>query len=248
MREMTAALVVGVLVAAGAPAETPDEVIARYLAARGGSEKVAAVRTVRLQGKLGDAPMTVELSRPDKMRVEISFPKGTLLRIYNSGTAWQINPFAVDKGVVTLSGEDLRYASEEADEDAFVDYRAKGHRVEVVGGEEVEGHAAIRLRVTLRNGDVHDDVFDVATGLKLKWEAARHLGNSEVVLESFFSDYRPVGGVLFPFRIESGRKGDRRSQALAFESIEVNVPLATNRFDKPAAPPVAVRHGSPPSR
>ncbi len=50
--------------------------------------------------------------------------------------------------------------------------------------------------------------------------------------ESYFSDYRKIGGLWFPFRIESGA-GGRVTQTIAFDKVELNPPIADSRFEMP---------------
>jgi hypothetical protein len=79
------------LIAAPAPAQTADEIIAKYVKTVGGMEKIQAVSTLRRSGKfLGgggfEAVVLQENKRPNKVREEFSLqgmtgvPRGTSTR------------------------------------------------------------------------------------------------------------------------------------------------------------------------
>jgi hypothetical protein len=57
----------------------------------------------------------------------------------------------------------------------------------------------------------------------------------EVVTE--VSDYRPVGGLMFPHRIEVGPKGKPERQRLLIQHVEINPPLDAAHFTMPAGSP-----------
>jgi len=53
------------------------------------------------------------------------------------------------------SEEDSKNAKDDADFDgSLVDYKAKGHTVELVGKESVEGADTFKLKVTKKNGNI----------------------------------------------------------------------------------------------
>jgi hypothetical protein len=55
-------------------------------------------------------------------------------------------------------------------------------------------------------------------------------------VESYFSDYRDVGGMKFAFAIDSGSSANEISQKISVEKIELNPQLNDAEFGKPAAP------------
>src|ERR1700730_15493935 len=93
-----------VLIACLAPAlslsaQTVDEVVAKNIAARGGLEKLKAVKTMRITGKtiLGpgvEAPIVIESKRPDKVRLDVVVQGMTLSQGYDGKQGWLLNPFS----------------------------------------------------------------------------------------------------------------------------------------------------------
>ena len=104
-----------------------------------------------------------------------------------------------------------------------------------MGKEAVNGADAYKLKVTLKNGDVHYFYYDAKTYLKVKWEATRQDEGKNLVLESYFSDYRDVGGLKYPFVIKSDTQGDQGGQEITTQKIEINFALDDKKFELPAA-------------
>jgi hypothetical protein len=223
-------------------AQSADDVISRNLAARGGKEKVLAISTVRASGRIAFSPelagtFVSERKGTTMTRMEITLQGRTIVRVFDGKAGWVVNPFATGSFPVAMSAEELRNAAEEADPNPYYDYQAKGNRVELVGRVQVGGKDADRLRVTLANGDRVECFFDAASGLVVKSEVRRMDKGKAVIMEDFASDQRPVDGVMFPFRTGGRPQGAPAEQQIrvTFERIELGVPIADERFGKPAA-------------
>ena len=121
-------------------------------------------------------------------------------------------------------------------------YPAKGRATggvvttELVGKDKVEDKDVWRVRLTTKNVDVRYYLFDAKTFLLLKWEGKRRADGKEYPIESYFHDYRDVGGLKFAFEIDSGSSATDLTQKLVIDAIELNVNFADSDFAKPAAP------------
>jgi hypothetical protein len=241
-----AALLAPALPAAPKPPAKPTlaEVLARSLAARGGSQKLHAVTTRREIGTLAlgvgnEWPFIVEHKRPKLFRMEIELQGAQLVRTFDGLHGWQKQPQAA--APEPLSGDDLHNVANEADFDnALVDTSSKG-KAELLGKETVGGHDAYKVRVTLLGGDVFDYDLDAVSYLPIHWEGSRLINGKPVVFESDFSDYRDAGGVKYAFQVQSSIKGSDQKQTITFTKIEINAPIDDARFTPAsiAAPPAA---------
>jgi outer membrane lipoprotein-sorting protein len=226
-----------------AAAQTADEIVKKALDARGGAEKIRAVQSERIAGHLSSARgveggFVLELKRPYKMHTEISVEGQKIVRVYDGKSAgWMINPFAENKDVQTMSPEDLKGITDESDMDGpLVDYKSKGHQVELIGKEDLDGKPVYRLKLTTRSGDVRSYLIDASTFLTTKWEGLRKIEDKDLPWESLLSDYRDVQGLKYPFKIEQGSPGTDFRQTLTTEKIEIDPPLDESRFAKPPSP------------
>lgn len=251
LRKCLLGLAAGAVLALPASAETVDEIIAKNVAAHGGLDKIKAVQSVRMNGKLTvgpgiEAPISIEMKRPHNMRVEVTFQGNTGIQAYDGATGWQISPFG--KGQADpMSAEDLKEAEEQADMDGpLVDYKAKGHGVELIGKEKLEGSDAYKLKVTLKNGNLRYLFLDADSFLEIKAESKRTIRGSEVEGETTIGDYKDVGGLLFPHSLQMGAKGRPEKQNITVEKIELNPALDDARFKMPApAKPEAPKPETP---
>jgi len=231
------------LAAATAPAQTVEEIVSKYVTARGGMDKIKGVKTERITGTISfgpdaDGPFVVERLRPLKMRIEMTLNGQTLIRTYDGkSSGWIYNPFSPKPEVQPMTESDLKSIFDEADFDGpFVDYKAKGNQIEFVDKGDVQGKAAYKVKLTNKNNDVSYFYFDIDTFLILKWEGARKLADRDVPWESIFHDFREVEGVKYPFLIETDSPGTDQTQKITADKIEVNIPIDESRFAKPKAP------------
>jgi hypothetical protein len=240
IRTLSAALVF--LFPAIACAQTVEQIIAKVIVARGGAAKLRAVRSERVSGKIsfGDVtgPFVVELKRPLKMHMQLTIQNQTMVRVYDGKSqGWANNPFAGKMNPDPMTEDELKNITEESDFDGpLLDYKSKGNQVELVGKDKFNDKDVWRVKMTTKNGDVRFYLFDASTYDLLKWEGKRKYESQELPVESYFSDYRDVGGLRFAFGIDSGSSPTELSQKIRIEKIELNPEINEAEFGKPATP------------
>src|SRR6267154_541492 len=153
--------------------QTADELIAKNIQARGGMEKMKAIKTLRMTGRFeGGGGFTAsvgqENERPNLIRQTFTLQGMTAVQAYDGTTGWQIQPFGGKKDPELMGENDLRDIQLDADFDApLVDYKEKGNTVEYLGHDIVDGDDALRLKVTLKNGDIVYYYLDPDTYLEI---------------------------------------------------------------------------------
>ena len=241
LRKALFGLLAGAALAAPAAAQTVDEVIAKHLEARGGLDKIRAVQSMKMTGKMTvgpgiEAPLSLEMKRPASVRLDITFQGNIGTQAYDGKTGWGISPMSAKKDPEPMSAEDIKDMEEQGDMDGpLVDTKAKGHTVALMGKEKVEGSDAYKLKVTLKTGDIRYVYIDADSYLELKTEARRTVRGSEVETESVSSDYKEVGGLILPYTIQQGAKGQPQKQTITVDKIELNLPIDDARFKMPEA-------------
>jgi hypothetical protein len=222
-----------------ARAQSVDEIIAKSLAARGGVDKIKAIQSERLTGHISlgpdaEGPFVVEIKRGGKMRQQMTLDGKPNIRATDGGSGWALSG---DGSMIDLSAGDIRNMAGGADIDGpLFDYQAKGNRVEYAGKEKVNGKDAYKLTVTLKDGQVRNEYLDCETDLGVKWAGKISNGGKDFDVDSLFSDYRKVDGVMFAFQIDSETIGTPYKQKITFDTVEVNPPLDDSLFQKPGQP------------
>ena len=225
--------------AAAASAETADDVIAKNVAARGGMDKIKAIQSLDMKIKANqqglEFPGKMELKRPERVRLEMTIQGKTIVQAYDGKTAWMIMPFLGSPDPQAMSADDAKDVVEQADMDGpLVDYKAKGHAVELVGKEDVDGSPAYKLKISLKNGDVEYAYIDTETGLQVKETSKRKQQGSEVEVDSYMTNFKAVNGVLFPFAVEN-KVGGKSVGQFTIDDVKANVPIEDGIFAMPAA-------------
>ncbi len=225
-----------------ASSQTADELIQKNIAAKGGIDKIKAIKSLRATGKLtAGGGFTGETGqenvRPNLVRETFSLQGMTAVQAYDGKLGWQIQPFGGRKDPQLMGDDDMRDLLIDADIDGpMVDYQAKGNTVEYLGHDTVDGDDSLRLKVTLKNGDIVFYYLDPDTFLEIRKETQEFIRGSVRESTIDLGSYKPVAGVMFPFSIASGPKNDPTQwQTVTISKIEANVPLENSEFAVPAS-------------
>ena len=222
-------------------AQTAEELVAKNIEAKGGMEKIKAIHSVKITGKLlvGDgitAASVQENERPNLVRENVSLQGMTAVTAYDGTTGWQIQPFEGHKDPQLMGEDDLRDLLLDADFDGpLVDYKEKGNTIEFLGHDVVDGDDALRLKVTLKNGDIVYYFLDPDTFLEIRKEVQEFIRGSIRESVTEMGSYKPVAGVMYPFSISQGNKTNPAQQTVAIDKIEVNIPIDKSEFAVPAS-------------
>ncbi len=221
--------------------QTADELIAKNIEARGGIEKMKAIKTLRMTGKFeGGGGFTAsvgqENERPNLIRQTFALQGMTAVQAYDGTTGWQIQPFQGKKDPELLGEDDLRDLLLDAEFDGpLVDYKEKGSTVEFLGHDVVDGDDALRLKVTLKNGDIIYDYLDPDTFIEFRREIQQFIRGSVRDRVVGLGSYKPVNGVMFPFSLSSGPKNHPDAQTTTLQKVEANVTIDPADFALPAS-------------
>jgi hypothetical protein len=239
LRPLFTAALLAVAVPAALRAQTLDDVIAKHIEARGGMAKLRAITSMRAIGEMEvgpgmKAPVTMEQTRPEMLRMEFTIQGMTGVQAYDGTTAWAIMPFQGKKDPDVMPADMAKGFIEGADFDgALVDYKAKGHTVTLLGKEKIEGSDAFKLKINLKNGNERIVFLDADSYLEIRNEQKTMMQGTEIETFSNIGDYRDVSGIQMPFSLEQGAKGQPNVQRMTITKIEANVAIDKTRFTMP---------------
>ena len=244
MTRITSIVPAAVCCAVMMSAQTAEELVAKNLQARGGIGKIKAMYSFRATGTLQQGARAAEVGEeakePSLLRKTLTIQGMTQIQAYDGSIGWQISPFEGRKDPEQLGEDDLRGLVEEADfYGPLVDYEQKGNTVEYLGHDTVDGDDALRLKVTLKNGDIVYYYLDPDTYIEIRTERQQFIRGSVRETVTDLGSYKQVAGVYLPFSIEVGPKGDPNARAkITISQIEVNVPIDMADFKMNTKPAV----------
>jgi hypothetical protein len=222
-------------------AQTAEELVSKNIQAKGGIDKIKSVKTWRMTGRVKNARGRVAVvgqtnMRPNLVRQTLTMQGMTAIQAYDGSTGWQTQPFRGRKEPELMGEDILRGLILASDFDGpLVDYAAKGNTIEYLGHDPVDGDDALRLRVTLKNGDIIYYYLDPDTYLEIRKEIQQFVRGSMRERVVDVGSYKPVDGVMYPFSISEGPKDNPGAQITTIEKIEVNVNIDPADFAVPAS-------------
>jgi hypothetical protein len=242
MQRKFALLAIVLCACVGAYSQTADELVTKNIQAKGGIDKIKAIKTYRMTGKLVagggvTGEVTQENLRPNMVRETFNLQGLTAVQAYDGTTGWQIQPFNGRKDPQLMGEDDLPDILIDSDFDgALVDSKEKGNTIEYLGHDVVDGDDALRLKVTLKNGNIIYYYLDPDTFLEIRKETQEFIRGSVKENVTDIGSYKAIGGVMYPFSIATGPKNDPTLwQTVTVEKIEVNIPLDPATFAVPAS-------------
>jgi outer membrane lipoprotein-sorting protein len=221
------------LLAPAAGAQTLEEVLAKHAAAHGGLDKWRAVDTLIVTGTEGifsnSVPFVYEWRRPDSSRFEHSILGKKMTVGHDGKVTWWVHelfdiktPAAVEDSGAVLARHMAELVS------PLIDAAAQGHKVELLGKDEVDGQLAWKLKVTRKDGFAETWYLDPATGLELaRFDTTLDLPEAKERW-TYFSDFRTVDGLVIAHRQD--QEYSIRHVSLTVEKVQVNPEIDPGRF------------------
>ena len=193
---------------------TAMAVINKYIYAIGGLDKFKSVmdRTTVMSGTAMGQPIdiTIKQKYPDKLFQELRAGEVTQLLYYSGG-----------KGMIVLGNEKTEIEKKELERlmmDATMQLLLSpdsfGVKAEYVGIECIDSTDCYTLKLTLPSGIRWFQYYSTETDLKFKETKEIQTKQGLFEQETYFSDYREVKGLKFPFTIK---------QYLGLQELDLNV-------------------------
>jgi len=229
-------LFVGMTLAATVRADQAVDLARLHVEAMGGAARIAKFSALQATGsvRVGDRTLRIGLvaQRPNRVRTIVQAEGYMLIQAYDGvNPPWQIDASA-KSSEPQLIGEAAAhdFINDAEFDDPLVSPPERGYAIDYAGTTEVKGKRIYRLLVTHRLTETFELELDGDTYFIIRRLSTRELADGrEVRLETRYGDFRPVAGVIVPFRI-GVYVGDRLLNETVIESVEANPPLAAAVF------------------
>jgi len=240
-----AVVVVGLLWASTAQAQTADEVVEKHLAAIGGravlakavSQVATGAAVVSTQGIDISGPVEIYRKAPNKsrsfVRLDLSAVGGTEVTVdqrCDGKTGFVSNSMQGDRDV---TGEQLQAMLNNTFPSSLLNYKEAGGKIELVGRDKVGDRAVHVLLYTPKAGPASRMFIDAETYDVLRTVTKLNIpeAGGEVEQTIDVGDFRTVGGIRLPFRVTTVNATQTVSITLA--KIEINAAVDDAMFARP---------------
>ncbi len=226
----------------GLNAQTADDVIAKYVEAMGGADKLKSLKSVYSEGvavmQNGFEINTKTYRVQGKLfRQEIDFGRGSITTIITEKEGWFSNPR--NEGVFEAVPAEMVVAQQGELDCAgpLVDYASKGHTVELTGKETIDGNDCYVLKLTSKAGKVTNYYIDNKNWYIIRTsskggammgmmggggQGGRRQGGEEVEMKIDYSDYKKTAdGYVFAMGVSRPGMGGAAMKTI-IEKLEVN--------------------------
>jgi outer membrane lipoprotein-sorting protein len=221
-----------------AQAQSAEELVSKNLTAKGGVARLKSVPGFRIMARVLlptaglEFPAVITTKRPNRFYQESTIRGTKVIAGYDGEKGWILNPLMGGLVAQEMQGSRLEMLKRQLDlEGPLVDYKAKGTTVEVAGHDSIEGKPVTKLKVTPKDGFVEYFYVDDETGLEAKTIKQIKDGDGVTTLETRYSNYQPVDGVMLPHIVEQKAAG----QVLTFtiEKVEIANSVDDTLFKMP---------------
>ena len=229
--------ILGVVLVQFAQGQTADDVINKYINARGGIDKIKAIQSIYMEGARqmmgNEIPVKVTIVNGKLFRTDFEFSGSNYYSIITPTAGWNLTPRS--PSVETTPAERLKTMQGQLDiAGALVDYATKGNKIELMPKATLNGNDVNVIKLTQADGKTTTYSFDAKTNLLTETRTMAtmmgqggKLAEREVVTD--YSDYKAVDGVLFPHTIANPGTG-QMGGSTTFDKIELNKPVDESMY------------------
>lgn len=216
---------------------TLDDVVAKCIEASGGQDAYKSINTLKITAKMHvqgmELPVIAYVKKPDMGRIEVVFQGMKIITAFNATMGWSINPMQGETEAKKMPEEAFVRLKEglQIDHD-FIDFQKRGHTLELMGKEEMDGTPVFKLKMTKKSGDISYLFVDAEYFLVIKQISKVKRGENEYESEEIFGDYREVSGIMMAHSTETKMSGKTVQQS-TIEKVEVNPTLEDTLFQMP---------------
>ncbi len=219
------------------PALTGEEIVERSIEATGGRDARQKMTSTMAKGTLElpdqgvKAPMEFYAKAPNKRFFMTSIEGfGDIKQGFDGQVAWSERP---GQGLRVLEGAELEQAKREATFNAELKWREIYKKASLKGKEKVGEREAYAVELTPASGRPLTRYYDVESFLLLRQDSVQEAPQGPVSVQALMSDYRDIGGVQVPFRVE--QRAAEQTVIIVVTEVQNNVEIDDVRFAKPAA-------------
>ena len=229
---------VALLSAAAVKAQTVEQIVAKYVDAVGGKEKISGIKSMRIEGTMSimgnEAPTVTIIVNGKGYRNEVEFNGQKIVQAVNEKGGWMIHPMMGGTDAQAMPEEQFKSSRDEIYVGGpLVDYATKGNKIELQGKEKVGAVEAYKLKVTSKDNATSTYYVDPTTYYLIKVVRTMNMGGQEATLETSYSNFKKTDyGYVLPHSVETTLP-QGFSLTANINKVEFNKDVDPKIFDMP---------------
>jgi hypothetical protein len=217
-------------------AQKLEDIMKAHDKAMGGLEKWQKLKTIKRSGKLkrdGIELNYVEQIISEKTRrIEETVNGSANISVVSEGSGWKQS--GGGKASVMPAAEAKDAMKETVIMNELLDYKARGHAIELVGDDKSDGVFTHKIKLTKKNGEIDYYFIDPNTFLLSKIATKKKMNGVWTDVKIYYDNYKVIGGMkMAQHTIIKDPLGDVLEDNNC-EKMDVNLVFNKLLFEKPA--------------
>jgi len=207
-------------------AQTVDEIIAKHIDSVGGKEKISGITSLRLEttlevmGTSGTSTTTILNGKGFRNQSDVNGQQ--VISVYTDKGGWQINPFAGVADPQPMTDEQYKAGEDQIFIEPFLDYAARGSKVELLGQEKIGNLNTYKIKFTNKDNAVTTYYIDASGFQIVQVVATANSMGQEVEITTTMSDFKKTDyGIVIPQASEINF-GGQFTLVTKMQKVEVN--------------------------
>ena len=189
-------------------AQTVEEIVTKHIEAIGGAAAWKKINSLYYEGKItvqgAEVNVTLTALNGKGVRQNISFMGMTGYQIVTPTAGWNFMPFQGQATPEAMTADELKQSADDLDvQGKLIDYKSKGHTVEYLGKDDVEGTECFKLKITSKAGNVETVFIDPKSYYIVRSVAKKTANGQESDVQTDLSNFQKLPeGIVVPFSIK----------------------------------------------
>lgn len=178
-------------------AQTADEVIAKHIEAIGGKDNWKKVNSIKMEGSLNtqgmDIPIVMYQVHNKALKTEVTVMNMIIQTVITNEGGWIMNPMEGKQAPEPMTADQVKMGQDRLDiQGELIDYASKGHKIEMVGKEDVDGTECYKVKLTRKSGSEATYLIDPKTYYVVKVDTKATVNGQEVNVSATMGNFQKL--------------------------------------------------------
>jgi hypothetical protein len=234
-KHLLLSLLAGLFMMGSLQAQTAEEIVNKHLEAIGGKDKLKSITSVNLENTMqvmgNDAPSSTTILVGKGFRSESDFNGQKMVQVVTDKGGWAINPMGGGTDPQPMPDDMARQQRNQMNFSPFVDYAARGAKIELAGKDKVGSADAYKINLTDKDSVTTTYFIDATTYYIDKMSKKQQMMGQEMELTAMYSDFKKTDfGVVVPYKTDLDFGGQFQMTS-NLKKVEFNKPVDPAIFE-----------------